>query len=120
MILHLHIIQRKHNKSRRSQGTFDGAVQLVAATFVIVVDTAESVDWAAASAEKSAGSVVEAAENAAVVASQTLASNPGWQLWYFLSMKKTPHIFQQVAGSGDELVALVVVGEAWDCKGDDL
>lgn len=44
MILHLHIIQRKHNKSRRSQGTFDGAVQLVAATFVIVVDTAESVD----------------------------------------------------------------------------
>ena len=73
-----HIIQRKHCTSRRSQGTFDGAVQLVAATFVIVVDTAESVDWAAASAEKSAGSVVEAAENAAVVASQQLEGNPGW------------------------------------------
>lgn len=39
-----HIVQRKNNKSRRSQGTFDGAAQLVAATSVIVVDTAESVD----------------------------------------------------------------------------
>ncbi len=66
----IHIIRRKHSKSRHSQGTFDGAVQLVAATFVIVVDTAESVDWAAASAAKSAGSVVEAAGNAAAVASQ--------------------------------------------------